>query len=72
MMRVNVKPLTHWIIYRGYSVRFKSRKPQQVTGLLMTPDGQIEFTYDPEAMIVQLPEERIIINEHGWELTREA
>jgi hypothetical protein len=52
-------------------VRFTHRSPAQVVGLLTTPDGPIDFTYDPSAMIVQLPTERIQINEHGWELDKE-
>ncbi len=71
-MRANVKPLTHWIIYRGYTVRFSQRTPQQVTGTLTTPDGPVDFRYDPIAMIVQLPAERVQINEHGWELDKEG
>ncbi len=70
-MRANVKPLTHWIIYRGYSVRFKTRTPQRVTGMLTTPDGPVEFAYEPGSMAVHLRDERITINEHGWELGRE-
>lgn len=69
-MRANVKPLTHWLIYRGYSVRFRERDPQRVTGLITTPDGPVEFVYEPEGMIVHLPDERIPINQHGWELAR--
>ena len=67
-MRADVKPLTHWIIYRGYRVRFKSRDPQRVAGILTTPDGPVEFTYEPHTMTVQLPDEWITLNEHGWEL----
>jgi hypothetical protein len=71
-MRANVKPLTHWLIYRGYSVRFKERSLQQVTGVLTTADGPVEFAYDPETMVVHLPTERITINQHGWELNKET
>jgi len=71
-MRANVKPLTHWLIYRGYSVRFKERSPQAVTGVLTTADGPVEFSYDPETMVVHLPTERITINQHGWEVNKEA
>lgn len=70
-MRANVKPLTHWIIYRGYSVRFHARDPQRVTGMLTTPEGPVEFAYEPKSMTVHLLDERITINEHGWELGRE-
>ena len=71
-MRANVKPLTHWLIYHGYSVRFKERSPQRVTGVLTMPDGPAEFAYDPEAMVIHLPTERITINPYGWELNKEA
>ena len=71
-MRANVKPLTHWIIYRGYKVRFKERTPQKVSGLLTTPEGAVDFQYDPVEMLVCLPDERIRINEHGWELEKES
>lgn len=73
-MRVNVKPLTHWIIYKSYSVRFTSRTPTLVTGLLTTPDGTLRFEYEPTEMLIQLHDEQenteasITINEYGWEI----
>jgi len=70
-MRVNVKPLTHWIIYKSYSVRFTSRTPTSVTGILTTPDGSLDFEYDPTQMVIQLhdkQENNITINEYGWEI----
>jgi hypothetical protein len=68
MMRANVKPLTHWIIYKGYTVRFERRSPQEVTGMLKTPQGEVAFRYDPQAMVVTIGEEQVRINEHGWEI----
>ena len=71
-MRINVKPLTHWIIYKGYTVRFTKRTPQEVTGILRTPENtEIPFAYEPQAMIVWLPQMRIVIDEHGWELEKD-
>lgn len=68
-MRVNVKALTHWVIYKGYTVRFTSRSPQRVEGVLTKPDGgEIAFGYDPVAQVVELPDERIRINDYGWEV----
>lgn len=73
-MRVNVKPLTHWIIYKSYSVRFTSRTPALVTGLLTTPDGPLNFEYEPTEMLLRLHSEEkneetsIAINEYGWEI----
>jgi hypothetical protein len=72
MKRVDVKPLTHWIIYRGYKVRFTQRQPGNVTGVLTTPVGELTFAYDPDRRIVQLPHEQIQINEYGWELGQES
>lgn len=71
-MRANVKPLMHWIIYRGYRVRFTARTPSLVTGILSMSTGEVTFHYDPVRLEVFLPNERIQINEHGWELSREA
>jgi len=71
-MRINIKPLTHWIIYKGYKVRFTRREPTSVTGILTTMTGEISFRYDPTIYIVYLPGERITINEYGWELSKEA
>jgi hypothetical protein len=67
-MRADVKPLTHWIIYRGYKVRFTQRSPTAVAGVLTTPAGEIMFRYDPANRLIFLPDERIQINEYGWEL----
>jgi len=68
-MAVDVKPLTHWVIYKGYKVRFTERSNGRAAGLLTTAaDEQIAFTYDASQRIVELPGERIRINQHGWEL----
>ncbi|MEZ4861824.1 MAG: hypothetical protein R3C14_10965 [Caldilineaceae bacterium] len=71
-MRVNVKPLTHWVITKGYTIRFHQRTPRQVTGVLNTPAGAVDFTYDPVALVVSLPDEQITINEYGWEIPAHA
>ncbi len=70
-MRINVKPLTHWVIYRGYKVRFSHRALDVVTGNLTTSTGEVKFRYDPTALIVYLPEQRITLNQYGWELNKE-
>ncbi len=68
-MAVDVKPLTHWVIYKGYKVRFTARSAGQAAGILTAPDGaQIAFAYDAADRVVTLPGERIRINQHGWEL----
>ncbi|HQY93791.1 MAG: hypothetical protein WAU00_03625 [Caldilinea sp.] len=68
-MRIDVKPLTHWVIYKGYRVRFTSRSAARVAGILTTQDGgEIDFIYDPATRMVQLPGAHICINEYGWEL----
>lgn len=69
-MSVNVKPLTHWLIYMGYKVRFKTRTPASVTGVLTTATGEIEFSYDPAALVVTLPDQQVTINEYGWEVDK--
>ena len=87
-MRANVKPLTHWLIYKGYTVRFTSRSPDAVTGIMTTPDGPVPFRYNPQTMRIDLDmthnagfeEDRdtdcekttITINEHGWEIKQDA
>lgn len=71
-MRANVKPLTHWIIYKKYTVHFHKRTPAQVTGILKTPDGDVPFTYEPQTMRVQLPKKTIQINEYGWETEEQS
>jgi hypothetical protein len=70
--RANVKPLTHWVIYKGYTVRFTARTPQHVAGVLTTPEGQVAFRYDPAARIVSLPGATLHINDHGWEVAQES
>lgn len=68
-MRINVKPLTHWIIYKGYRVRFKHRDAERAEGILTTLDGaEIPFIYYAAEGAVHLPGVRVRINEHGWEL----
>ncbi len=72
-MGPNVKPFTHWVIYKGYKVRFTNRTPQTVTGVLTTRDGaELTFRYDPDQMIVHLSTRHIAINQHGWEVAGDA
>lgn len=53
-MRVNVKPLVHWAIYKGYTLRFQTRTSQRATGILTRPDGQVAFAYDSGARTIQI------------------
>jgi hypothetical protein len=70
-MSANVKPLTHWAIYKGYRLRFRSRATERVTGVLTNAEGvEIAFDYLPAERIVQLPEEEVHINDFGWEIER--
>lgn len=71
-MRANVKPLTHWIIYKGYTVRFTRRGADTVAGWLTTPDGPLAFEYDAQAQVIHLPDRRIAINQYGWEVESTA
>ena len=66
--RVNVKPLMHWLIYRHYTVRITERATTYVAGIITTPEGPLDFRYDPTTQIVHLPTKTITINEYGWEI----
>lgn len=70
--KANVKPLTHWVIYRGYKVRFRERLAGVVTGVLTTPQGELDFRYDSATRLIELPTERIAIDEYGWETGPDA
>lgn len=73
-MGVDVKPLTHWIIYKKYKVRFTQRTPTLVTGVLTTPTGEVPFRYLPPTRQLILAAARgsdsttVTINEYGWEV----
>ncbi len=70
-MSANVKPLTHWAIYKGYKLRFRRRAPEHVTGVLTTPAGdEMTFDYLPAARLVRLADAEVHIDEFGWEVTR--
>ncbi|MCS6827001.1 MAG: hypothetical protein NZ553_10350 [Caldilinea sp.] len=70
-MRIDVKPLTHWVIYKGYKVRFTARRPPLAEGVLTTPEGvEMRFVYDASKRVIALPDEHIHINEYGWEIER--
>jgi hypothetical protein len=67
----NVKPLTHWAIYKGYKLRFRSRAAARVTGVLTDAEGVVTpFDYLPAERLVQLPDQEVRINEFGWEIER--
>ncbi len=71
MTKVDVKPLVHWAIYKGCKLRFRSRAPEQVTGVLTGADGsEMEFDYLPDGRLLHLGDERIRMNEYGWEVER--
>lgn len=68
-MKIDVKPLTHWAIYRGCKLRFRCRTPASVSGVLTNPEGvEMNFDYAPDTLILHLPGERIRINQFGWEV----
>lgn len=68
-MRVDVKALTHWVIYKGWRVRFTQRSTAAVAGVLTTAAGvELAFTYDPATMTIHLPGEAVRINDFGWEV----
>ena len=67
-LRANVKPLTHWLIYQHYTVRFTERSANFVAGVITTPEGQVTFRYDANARVIHLPHKTIAINEYGWEI----
>jgi len=70
-MKIDVKPLTHWAIYKGCKLRFRSRLPHSVSGVLTSADGnEIVFDYAPATLTIHLPGERIHINQYGWEVER--
>lgn len=71
-MRPNVKPLTHWIIYKKYTVRFHERTSTSVRGLLTTPEGEVPFTYQPQSQTIELPDRVVAINAYGWETEQDA
>jgi hypothetical protein len=64
----NVKPLAHWAIYHGYSLRFRTRSAEAVTGILTTPQGPVVFRYDPVQRILVLPDATLRLNDYGWEV----
>jgi hypothetical protein len=71
-MRANVKPLTHWAIYKGYTLRFQRRDPEAVEGVAGTPDGPLPFHYAPATRTLRLApgaadERSVTLNEYGWE-----
>lgn len=66
--RVPVKPLMHWLIHRRYTVRITQRATHEVKGIITTPAGPVDFRYDPVELVIHLPDQRIRINEYGWEL----
>ncbi len=74
MSRAPIKPLVHWAITKGYSLRFSLRTPARVAGTMTTPAGEVAFVYDPAARLITLdgvsvsqPATTIAINEYGWE-----
>ena len=68
MTKINVKPLTHWAIYKGYTLRFRIRTPERVTGVLTAAGGEQLFAYAPETRTLQTGDATIHINEYGWEV----
>ena len=73
-MRANVKPLTHWAIYKGYKMRVTERATNEVSGIFTTETGQMRFRYDAIGMVVHLEENHeknlVTINEYGWEVDK--
>jgi hypothetical protein len=71
MKEIDVKPLTHWAIYKGYKLRFRTRTPERVDGVLTSAEGlAMNFTYAPASLTLQVGGEGIRINDYGWEMER--
>lgn len=71
-VRADVKPLTHWAIYKGYLVRFTARGEAEVRGVLTTAQGPVDFVYNPATRTIRLPDNILTINEYGWEIGRDT
>lgn len=65
---VSVKPFIHWAIYRGFAVRYADRAPDVVSGVLVTPEGELAFRYHPDERKIEVDGKSITINEYGWEI----
>lgn len=73
MAKIDVKPLTHWAIYKQYSLRFRTRTPALVSGVLTGADGlPLAFDYAPQTLTLQVGADVIRLNEYGWEVERWA
>jgi hypothetical protein len=69
--KVNVKPLIHWAIYKGYTVRITQRTLANVEGILSTPEGPLTFRFDPQHKLLELSGRRLTLNDYGWEVSQE-
>ena len=70
-MKIDVKPLARWAIYKGCTLRFRDRTPECVTGVLTDGDGKkMAFEYLPQALVLRVGGENIRMDEYGWETER--
>lgn len=73
MMKIDVKPLTRWAIYKGSKLRFRRRTPESVTGVLTDASGnEMAFEYMPQTLVLHIGNEQIRMDEYGWEVERKA
>ena len=70
-MKADVKPLTRWAIYKGCKLRFRSRTPERVTGVLTDGGGhETAFEYMPQSLVLHVGGQHIRMDEYGSEVER--
>lgn len=69
---MSVKPLVRWAMVQGYTLRYTRRGAESVAGVLITPQGEVDFAYDKVARRIDLPNRQVRLSEYGWEVNPEG
>jgi hypothetical protein len=69
---MSVKPLVRWAMVQGYTLRYTRRGDESVSGVLITPQGELNFVYDKGERRIDLPSRQVRLSEYGWEVNPEG
>jgi len=65
---VSLRPLVLWVGRQGWTLRMGPRTPEEVRGVVRTPQGEQPFRYERTTRRLHLEGRVVRLDPHGWEV----
>ncbi|RME83568.1 MAG: hypothetical protein D6775_07785 [Caldilineae bacterium] len=69
---MSVRPLVLWVSRQGWTLRMGERTPEEVRGVIHTPQGERRFRYLRGPRVLHLDDQVIRLDPHGWEVDEQG